>query len=499
MSETRVLVAARLSRLVKGRDQLSIERQDDTARKYAAEVGDDSPIVVPDPGVSGSVSPFKRPKLGPYLNEKDHPELVDSWTELVASAIDRLGRNARDLAELRAWCEDHGKQITVLSPRLHWPPDEGDFGSRIVWVVLEELAEIELRQTKKRYADTRAMLRERKSMLGKPVWGFRITGGKASKTLTPDPAKVPYLLHMIDMAFEDESLADITRWLDAEGAKPRHGGKWDPKSVGQILRNESLYGVRRENGKILQRHQGVISKERWDKLQAKLDSRPSRRGPTRNEPMELTDVLYCLKCERIMHARRIAASSPRKDGTRRIWVGYRCDGTAKEPSTCKNMIPADDIESWVDMWATASSEGDPDIFAFGDREIVETVHVPAKGHADEVAEIEAQIKELDLDDPDFDVKLADLRAERARLIALGTEPAHTEDRPTGIFLGDYWLTLDAAKKRDYLIRAGIRIYAVSSEHGDEVEGPFRRLIGDPARVVGALRMPAETSPKLSDS
>src|SRR5579859_6381144 len=131
-TETKVLVAARLSRLVKGRDQLSIERQDDAAGRYATEAGDDSPVLAADPGVSGSVSPFKRPNLGPYLTDNPPAE----WSELVASAIDRLGRNARDLAELKAWCEDHGKRITVLSPRLHWPPAEDDFASPIVWAVL---------------------------------------------------------------------------------------------------------------------------------------------------------------------------------------------------------------------------------------------------------------------------------------------------------------------------------------------------------------------------
>src|SRR5450759_5096817 len=36
-TRTRVLVAARLSRVVKGRDQVSIERQDTQAERYAAE------------------------------------------------------------------------------------------------------------------------------------------------------------------------------------------------------------------------------------------------------------------------------------------------------------------------------------------------------------------------------------------------------------------------------------------------------------------------------
>jgi site-specific DNA recombinase len=512
MTETRVLVAARLSRLVKGRDQLSIEYQDQQAQAYASEGDRVIVATAADAGVSGSVSPFKRPKLGPYLT--DNPP--EDWTELVASAIDRLGRNARDLADLRHWCEDRGKRITILDPRLHWPPAENDFASPIVWVVLEQLAEIELRQTKHRYETRRQLLRDRKSMIGRPCWGFNITGPLKAKTLTPDPAKRSYLLKMVEMAEHGQSIADIAHYLTSEGATPaawewwakrdpeKRGPEpsrdWDPKSVGQILRNESLYGVYRESGKILLHHEGVINKERWQRLQAKLDANPKRRGPTRNEPMMLTDVLYCAVCGGVMHAKR-NPGPVRKDGTRYVWVGYRCDHTKlgedergkpilADNSTCHNMIPADDIEPWVDMWATESAEGNPDIFAFGDREIVETVHVPAKGHADEVAEVDQEIDALDKNNPGYLAEVNRLYAQRARLIALGTEPAHTEDRPTGILLMDYWPTLDTAEKRDYLVRAGVKIHAVSSGHGDEVEGPFRRLTGDPARIVGALTLPA---------
>lgn len=495
-TDARVLVAARLSRLVKDRDQLSIERQDDQARRYAAEAGDAEPILAPDPGVSGAVSPFKRPKLGPYLTDTP-PE---PWTELVASAIDRLGRNARDLNDLKNWCVDNGKRITILSPRLHWPPAENDFASPIVWAVLEQLAEIELRMTTKRYADTRDFIRDRKSMLGKPCWGFRITGAKLAKTITPDPVKVPYLLGMIEMALAGKSQNDIAAWLDSQGALPREyeiwvsrdpdtrkaepSRTWSPKSVGQILRNESLYGVYRENGKILLRHDGVIDKEQWDALQAKLDSNPKRRGPTRNDPALLTDVLHCAKCRGIMHARR-KAGSLRKDGTRaEPWIGYRCDGKPREPSTCENMVRADDIEAWADTWFTrerAEIVREPhhplETVTFANEEITEEVPVPAKGFTDEVGDIDSAIDALDKNDPGWLAEVNRLYAEREHYTAMGTVPAHTEPRPMGITVGAYWRSLDTAGRRDYMCRAGIKFYATKDT---------RWITGDPTRVRAAL-------------
>ena len=521
-TEEQVLIAACLSRVIKGRDQVSIERQDETGVRLAAKLGDNDPIIAADAGVSGSVSPFKRPDLGPYLT--DNPS--KPWTILLAAEMSRLGRNARDLADLRKWCEEHGKKIILLSPNIHWPPNEDDLTSQIVWVVLEQLAEIELRQTKKRYADTREFLRDKKALMGKATWGFMIVGPKAGKTLVPDPAKVSYLLRMIEMAEARESFNDIAVWLDSVGAEPA-GEKgcttWDPKSVSQILRNESLYGVRRENGKILLHHQGVITKDRWNELQRKLDSKLNRRGPTRNDPMMLTDAICCAICGGIMHGKRLHARgvpkqyqerdaeiyAKAKDGATHqelaehygisrqrigdvvkiydrlangeevqpyVWVGYRCDGKPRQPSTCKNMIPAADIEAWVDEWFTipASAGGS----GFADVEILESVYVPPQGHADEIQEIDDEIDNLNKNDPDYIHDLTLLYAERQRLAELGTEPAHTEDQPTGIKLGDYWPTLDTAGKREYLVNAGVKVHANRDD---------RWVTGDPQRVIGALQ------------
>lgn len=471
---TRVLVAARLSRLVKGRDQVSIERQDQAAERYAAEHGATTVGPAADAGVSGSVSPFKRPELGPYFR----PPLVDTWDEIVAATIDRLGRNARDLAALRDFAEDHGKRITILSPRLTWPPEPDDFASGLIWDVLARLAEIELRLTAKRYADTRAYLTARGSLVGKPGWGFLVVGTKADKTIAPDPARADYLRGMIDRALDGETLDTIADWMDAKAmadpaAAPRHVGRWNPKVISQILRNPSLAGRRQdEHSRTILRHEGVIDAAKFARLQAKLDSNPKRRGPTRNKPALLTDTLYCQICGGIMHARRTRGRA-RKDGTRPLWVGYRCDRTRRvaedgtvtldRKSTCRNMIPGHEIERWVD-----DHFSDPALF--GDLEVIERTFVPPRGHAAEVAEVEADIRDLaaDLDRPDWADRMAKLRAERARLLALADEPAHWEDRKTGETVAQRWRHLTTAQKRDYLIRSQTTVYAASIERLAEI-------------------------------
>ena len=65
MTSTRVLVAARLSRVTE-QGQSRIERDDQAAEKWAT--GRDGCTIVAvskDAGVSGAVSPWKRKRLGP--------------------------------------------------------------------------------------------------------------------------------------------------------------------------------------------------------------------------------------------------------------------------------------------------------------------------------------------------------------------------------------------------------------------------------------------------
>ena len=76
--------------------------------------------------------PFKRPGLGPLLTD---PDLIAGYDVLFASSIDRLGRSAYDLQQLRRWADEHGKTIQIEKPDLVWPVPSGTAGHahRIMW------------------------------------------------------------------------------------------------------------------------------------------------------------------------------------------------------------------------------------------------------------------------------------------------------------------------------------------------------------------------------
>ena len=75
-------------------------------------------------------------------------------------------------------------------------------------------------------------------------------------------------------------------------------------------------------------------------------------------------------------------------------------------------------------------------------EIVETITVSGNNHAEDIAEIESDIYDLDFDAPDYSQRHATLLSERARLRSLPTEPAQVIEHPTGRTVGDVWASLD---------------------------------------------------------
>ncbi len=226
--------------------------------------------------MSGGVSPFKRPGLGPWLTE---PALLAQYDVLVASSVDRLGRSAADLFRLREWAEDNGKSIQVLSPPLPWPPAPDDVAGPIVWDVLARVAELELRLITKRHADARETLRSNGAFFGKPPFGFQVVGERYNKRLRLRADLAPILREMVTRALRGDTYTSIAEWLDESGISTVHGGPWSQTSVRTVLASPALKGRYLDaDGKVLHRFDGMMASSQWAELQASRDRRPQRRG-----------------------------------------------------------------------------------------------------------------------------------------------------------------------------------------------------------------------------
>ena len=343
-----ILISARKSE-VKGRRRrgISIMQQvDEEGMVYAANHGCYHPFIAVDEDVSGDTPARKRPGLGPYLTNIE----MRTWPVLVGATISRLGRNALDARATRDWAAEYGKKIVCLTPPLEWPTD--DPTQKMMWGFLEQFAEMELDNIKLANRKARAKLRKSGAVRGRLCWGFQPVGDEGSKLPAVVEEKRQYLLGMVEMAEAGKTNREIAEWLDGqaatdENALPKYGGKWATNTIGEILRNELLYGAYHEGGKTIN-FTGVIDRDRFRELKWKLDNKPkSSRDERNNPPLMLSDVLYCAICDGIMHARRTEGWK-RKDGTRTTYLYYRCDGKPRERSTCRNTIPAAEIEKLVD-------------------------------------------------------------------------------------------------------------------------------------------------------
>src|SRR6266566_8443199 len=131
----RVLGAVRQS---KTQDRaISPQAQRDAIAAWAQASGHDTPMFTEDLSTSGSVSPFERPGLGPYLTD---PLKIASWDILVTTKLDRACRSASDYLTLRSWCGELGKSYVSIAENLD---DTTAVGRAMSTVIIAAFAEFE--------------------------------------------------------------------------------------------------------------------------------------------------------------------------------------------------------------------------------------------------------------------------------------------------------------------------------------------------------------------
>lgn len=506
------LVVARVSR--EADTQVSIERQESAAKAYAATIGDASPILVADRGVSGGKSPFRRPALGPYLTDRPPGE----WRTIVVEKLDRLGRNAQDLRDLVVWLEKRNKQVVILSPRLILPAPEGEWAMRLTWQIMAELAQIELEQTRARYAATKDYLREAGSFLGKAPWYTRIVGSNGRKTLALVPERAEIMRRIVAEVLAGKGPAEIARQLTAERvpapnwvmweqrkalgkATGKHPAfEWSDKTIAKQLRHEALCGVYSEGGREI-RFDPIVSRDTFEQVQARLDGIKAKRGATRRDAWYLSGIAFCSVCSSPLHGRVITEGKPKKDGTYTTHSYYRCDARPPHrPSTCQNMIPAGHLEAVVDraltaddmsLWADPEGTFGPNVNV-ASLQVVELVRVAPDDNSAAIAELQADAARVAKTigaDPEALTKLGSLQDRITELQSKGATGAYWEERPTGKTVAEHWATLTPAERRQYLLDAGVKVFAASERaalRAGHDEGQLW-LSGNPARVVGRLQ------------
>lgn len=126
--------------------------------------------------------------------------------------------------------------------------------------------------------------------------------------------EVEPLRQMASRALAGQSDAAVAAWANGEGYRGTLGGEWKDASVGRLLSNPAIAGLRREGDKLVDAgHPGAITPEEFQALEERKNRRTA-------EPDEAYDYLLnegastCGNCTYVLQGARTNVGTP----------GYRC-------------------------------------------------------------------------------------------------------------------------------------------------------------------------------
>jgi len=479
----RWIVAARLSRVAKqhrDRDDVinGIATQDERAAEWARAEGHEIVHCTKDRGVSGSVPPWERPELGPWLTE---PDKIVQYDGIVAYAVDRLSREYYDLTWLRKWAETHHKKLYVIKDRLEWPGRDGT-----LWGVYGERAHQEKEEIRERIMRQNDALRAAGKLVGRPPFGYVVKGDKYDRRLAPTDAGREYVPLIFEHMIEGWSQDQIAQWLREAGVEPL-SGVWWTKTIGTIIRNPVYMGrrcarafippdeVEERDGKPIRYRYGknwvsyprwvygptihrcepLVDADTWRRANDALgNARPKRGRVDVERRAMLSGVLYCPDCGGDSPMYRHHSPSPRKGRDRIPMFYYRCRGRGARHASCGNMVPLGLVDAAAD--AIIRSRFDTPV-------MVKKI-IPGNE-----AKIEARLAEIDFDLQQLgsrglpwdveDTERIELRAEHGRVKATKIIPDSVESVPMGETYSDLWERTPVNERGPWMARNGFVAYA----------------------------------------
>jgi site-specific DNA recombinase len=207
----RLLDVVRLSRDTD--ESTGSERQHEANHYMARARGDRIVASVEDLDVSGSVGPFERPNLGPWLTE---PAKVAQWDGIIVAKIDRLTRSLYDFADLVRWCNAHSKTLISVTESIDLSSAHG----KMIANILVAFADFERERTGERRREAAERLRQLGRWGGgRAPSGYMMKEGGGFLHQSPDTA--PVVRRIVNGFIDGMTAAAICRTLNDDGVPPR--------------------------------------------------------------------------------------------------------------------------------------------------------------------------------------------------------------------------------------------------------------------------------------
>ena len=250
--------------------------------------------------------------------------------------LDRFARNRYDSATYKARLKKNG--VRVLSARENISEDASGV---LMEAVLEGMAEyysVELSQKIKRGMDINA----EKCLCtgGNVALGFCVDSDKHFRL---DPNTAPVVRRIFEMYASGNSMAEIIRYLNAQGIKTSYGNEFNKNSINRILRNKRYIGIYTYKG--AETPDGlprIISDELFYEVQDMMNKK--KKAPARAKAYEsyiLSTKLFCGYCNAAITG--ISATSH----TGRKYHYYQCVTNRRDRSCKKKSVSKDYIEDLV--------------------------------------------------------------------------------------------------------------------------------------------------------
>ena len=467
---------------------------------YYARFGDHELVPITeadyDLDVSGSVSPFERPGLAPWLQDNR----LSSWDAICVAKLDRLTRSLIDFVSLTAWLEANGKTLVCLDPQLDLTTPSG----RAFAQVLVTFAEYERETIAARVRDAWHKLRAGGQYTGGQVpFGYRPVKLDKGWGYEPDPGYGPVVAEMYDRYVRYESLGSIARWLNETGVltpwnvtrrrngKPVKDTTWTSTSVRKILGSRATLGatvktggtpVRDAEGVVVYRADALVSRDVWERVQARLQANPVS---AKVNTWTLTGIAFCAACGAPMYSAGAVYLGKR-------YSYYGCVHALRRDGQCvARRVKAAELETAISREL---------LVLVGEVELTESKPVAGHDYFEEMKRVAEQIAHLSGEVALGAVSGRDVRADQetlqrahaelARLADLKPVAARSEPVKTGQTFRQKWAALDVRGRNEFL--RATRVRAVVSR--DEMP-PIEKQAG-PVTTAGIPRIALITDPGL---
>lgn len=324
------------------KDSLPFQRQE--LINYCKYVlGIDSFEVFEDAGYSAKNT--DRPAYQDMMNRIRKGE----FTHLLVWKLDRISRNLKDFTEMY----DELKECSIIFISKNEQFDTSSAMGEAMLKIILVFAELERKLTAERVYSIMLSRAEKGLWNGANVpLGYKWS--EEEKFPVPDEQEAKTVRFIYDTYEELRSTGEVKHRLELAGIKTKRDGNWTSKTIADVIRNPFYIGTYRYNyrytphGKIRpeaewvvvdDNHQGIISKEQYEKCNLIMDSNLHARGTNRTlifHTHVFAGLIECGKCKKNYAA---ATDRPRSDGYKpSVYRCYNYVHSKKNYRTCNGGI-----------------------------------------------------------------------------------------------------------------------------------------------------------------